>query len=89
MKNKMIIQQLINFIAEKEKSSIKVNFHQFRYCTIYQDLSVWMNEWLFISSKGMKIYKAKSNIKTKQHIYITYMKLYMNEISRFMANSQI
>ena len=47
-----------------------------------------MNEWLFISSIGMKIYKAKYNIKRKQHIYLTYMKLYMNEISRFMANSQ-
>ena len=38
----MIIQQLINLIAEKEKSSIKVNFHQFRYCAVYQDLSVYI-----------------------------------------------
>jgi hypothetical protein len=49
----------------------------------YVILNEWMND-----SIGMKIYKAKSNIKTKQHIYITYMKLYMNKISRFMANSQ-
>jgi hypothetical protein len=46
-----------------------------------------LNEWLFISSIGMKIYKKESNIKTKQHIYIKYMKLYMNEISRCIANS--
>jgi hypothetical protein len=51
-------------------------------------MNEWMNEWLFISSIGMKIYKTKSNIKAKQHIYITYMKLYINEISRFMANGQ-
>jgi hypothetical protein len=42
--------------------------HNIEY--INEWMNEWMNEWLFISSIGMKIYKAKSNIKTKQHIYI-------------------
>jgi hypothetical protein len=48
-----------------------------------------MNEWMTLYFlHWYEDLQSKIKYQNKANIYITYMKLYMNEISKFMANSQ-
>jgi hypothetical protein len=64
------LNYVMSCVTHRKKQT---TLHNYIMCAMHniEYTNEGMNEWLFISSIGMNIYKAKSNIKTKQHIYIT------------------